>query len=41
MKPVRGYGLLLRLLGGREPREQNAIKRDAELLLDAARANGP
>jgi predicted permease len=33
-------GRLLWLLRGRDPREQQAIKQDAELLLDAARARG-
>ena len=34
------YGRLLWLLRGRHPEEQRAIKHDAELLLDAARARG-
>ena len=34
------YGRLLWLLRGRDPQEQRAIKEDAELLLDAARARG-
>jgi predicted permease len=37
---MRAYGRLLWLLRGRDPREQRAIKEDAELLLDAARARG-
>jgi hypothetical protein len=45
MKPpssraIRAYGRLLWLLRGRDPQEQRAIKEDAELLLDAARARG-
>jgi predicted permease len=45
MKPpssraIRAYGRLLWLLRGRDPREQRAVKEDAELLLDAARARG-
>jgi putative ABC transport system permease protein len=45
MKPpssraMRVYGRLLWLLRGRDSREQRAIKEDAELLLDAARAQG-
>lgn len=36
----RAYGRLLWLLRGRDPQEQRAIKEDAELLLDAARARG-
>ena len=45
MKPpssssIRAYGRLLWLLRGRDPQEQQAIKDDAELLLDAARARG-
>jgi putative ABC transport system permease protein len=37
---IRAYGRLLWLLRGRDPQEQRAIKDDAELLLDAARARG-
>ena len=37
---IRVYGRLLGLLRGRDPHEQRAIKEDAELLLDAARARG-
>jgi putative ABC transport system permease protein len=37
---IRAYSRLLWLLHGRDPREQRAIKEDAELLLDAARARG-
>ncbi|MCA1585825.1 MAG: ABC transporter permease [Acidobacteria bacterium] len=45
MKPpssrsIRAYGRLLWLLRGRDPQEQRAIKEDAELLLDTARARG-
>ena len=40
MKATRGYSRLLWLLRGRDPREQQAIKADAELLLDAARERG-
>jgi putative ABC transport system permease protein len=41
MKPFeRAYGRLLWLLRGRDPEEQQAIKEDAELLLDTARARG-
>src|SRR5262245_12251772 len=45
MKPppsraARAYGRLLWLLRGREPHERRAIKEDAELLLDEARARG-
>jgi predicted permease len=36
----RSYGRLLWLLRGRDPQEQQAIKEDAERLLDAARAQG-
>jgi putative ABC transport system permease protein len=36
----RLYGRLLWLLPGRDPREQQAIRADAEQLLDAARARG-
>ena len=37
---MRLYNRLLWLLGGRDPQEQRAIKEGAELLLDAARAQG-
>ena len=43
MKPprtVRAYVRLMWLLRGRDPREQRAIKEDAQLLLDAACARG-
>ena len=45
MKPpstrlARAYSRLLWLLHGRDPQEQQAIKEDAELLLNAARARG-
>ena len=39
-RAIRAYGRLLRVLRGRDPQEQRAIKEDAELLLDAARARG-
>jgi hypothetical protein len=39
-RAIRAYGRLLWLLRGRDPQEQRAIKEDAELLLDAARARG-
>lgn len=39
-RAIRAYSRLLRLLRGRDPQEQRAIKDDAELLLDAARARG-
>jgi putative ABC transport system permease protein len=39
-RPIRAYGRLLWLLRGRDPQEQRAIKDDAELLLDLARARG-
>jgi hypothetical protein len=38
--PVRAYVRLLTLLRGRDPQEQQAIKDDAELLLEAARSQG-
>jgi putative ABC transport system permease protein len=37
---VRAYDRLLRLLRGRNPREDREMKEDAERLLDAARARG-
>ena len=40
MRSLRAYERLLRLLRGRDPEEQRAIKGDAERLLDAARARG-
>jgi putative ABC transport system permease protein len=39
-RPMRGYGRLVWLLRGRDRRERRAIKEDAALLLDAARARG-
>ena len=39
-RAIRAYGWLLWLLRGRDPQEQRAIKEDAELLLDTARAQG-
>ncbi len=39
-RPFHGYGRLLWLLRGRDPEERQAIEKDAELLLDAARARG-
>jgi DNA-binding PadR family transcriptional regulator len=39
-RAIRAYGRLLWLLRGRDPQDQRAIKEDAELLLDAARARG-
>ena len=37
---MKGYGRMLWLLRGRDPEEQRAIKEDAELLLEDARARG-
>ena len=37
---MKGYGRMLWLLRGRDPQEQRAIKEDAELLLEDARARG-
>src|SRR4030095_3655545 len=39
-RALRAYGRLLCLLRGRDHQDQRAIKEDAELLLDAARARG-
>ena len=37
---MKGYGRMLWLLRGRDPQERRAIKEDAELLLEDARARG-